>query len=141
MTIDDLHSLIDAASWFTRLGFAPDGCSLASSNDAWDWLPTSRDQSDPIHVPPLESVDAATELAAVKRAMVSLRSLPDAVPELVDSPHDYTNAATGAAHFAVRMAAREITAGNLDRWCEIVRLYNVGSWPCGLADDGGIIVW
>lgn len=141
MTIDDLHSLIDAASWFTRLGFAPDGCSLASSNAAWEWLPTSRDQSDPIHVPPLESVDTAIEFTAVKRAMGSLRPLPDSVPDLVDGPHDYTNAATGAVQFAIRMAAREITTGNPNRWCEIVRLYNGGSWPCGLADDGGIVVW
>ena len=141
MTIDDLHSLIDSASWFTRLGTAPNGCSLASSNEDWDWLPTSRDQSDPLHVPSLDPVDTAIELAAVKRSMVSLRSVPDAVPELLDGPHDYTNAATGAIHFAVRMAAREITSGNPARWCEIVRLYNGGSWPCGLADDGGIIVW
>ncbi|EMI45178.1 hypothetical protein RRSWK_02308 [Rhodopirellula sp. SWK7] len=141
MTIDDLHSLIESASWFTRLGAAPDGCTLANSNDAWHWLPSSRDQPDPLHVPPLDPVDTAIELAVVKRTMVSLRSVPDAVPELVDGPHNYTNAATGAVHFAVRLAAREITTGNPDRWCEIVRLYNLGSWPCGLADDGGIIVW
>ena len=141
MTIDDLHSLIDTASWFTRLGVAPDGLSLASADDAWDWLPTSRDQSDPLHIPPLAPVDTAIELAAVKLSMVSLRSMTDAIPELVDGPHNYTSAATGAAHFAVRMAAREITTGNAGRWCGIVRLYNDGSWPCGLADDGGIVVW
>lgn len=133
--------MIDTASWFARLGVAPDRCSLANSDDAWDWLPTSRDQPDPLHNPPLNPVDPSIELAAVKRAMVSLRSVPDAVPELVDGAHNYTTAAAGAVHFAVRMAAREITTGNPDRWCEIVRLYNGGSWPCGLADDGGIVVW
>ena len=141
MTVDDLHSLIDTASWFTRLGVAPDGCVLACSNDAWIWLPTSRDQSDPLHVPSLEPIDTSVELAAVKRSVVSLRTVRDPVPQMIDGPHNYINAANGAVHFAVRMAAREVTLGNPDRWCDIVRLYNAGSWPCGLADDGGIIVW
>ena len=141
MPIDDLHSLIDTAAWFTRLGVATDSCALAASTDEWDWLPTTRGQPDPIHDPPLLPIDTSAELAAVKRSMVALRVVPDAVPAFIDGPHDYTNAATGAVHFAVRMAAREITLGNPDRWCDIVRLYNAGSWPCGLTDSGGIVVW
>lgn len=141
MTIDDLHSLIDTAAWFTRLGVARDGCALAASNDAWDWLPTSRDQPDPLHVPSLTPVDTALELASVKRCMVSLRDVPDSVAELVAGPHDYTNAATGAVHFAVRMATREVSLSMPDRWCDIVRHYNAGSWPCGLTDGGVIVVW
>ena len=141
MTIDDLHSLIDTARWFTRLGAAPDGCLLASSTDRWNWLPTSRDQPDPLHIPSLEPVDTTIELDAVKRSMASLRAVPDSVPQVIDGPHNYTNAATGAVHFAVHMAAREITLRHPDPWCEIVRLYNAGAWPCGLADDGGVVVW
>ena len=50
------------------------------------------------------------------------------------------NAPTGATHFVMRLAAREITTGNPGRWCEIVRPYNAGSWPCGLTDGSGIVV-
>jgi hypothetical protein len=137
--MDELHELIDTAQWFTRIGLPCDGCVLAT--DAWDWLPTSRGQPDPMHIDTLVARDTDAELAAVKRLLVSLRRASDSVASLVDGPHDYSKAATGAAEFAVRMAAREIGNDVPGFWCNVVRIFSGGWWPCGLADSKALVVW
>ncbi len=155
MTLEDLSTMIAEARWFDRVGKC-DGrgdslpLSAVASTDTWDWLPTSREQPDPVHRDTLaELVEAEgktperqqAELSAAKQAMTSLRRVPMCHPMLNDGPHDYTTAARGAAVYAARMAAREIVAGFPGFWCQVMDLYHSGYWPCGRMDDGRLVVY
>jgi hypothetical protein len=143
MDIDKLHKLINEARWFSRVGSATHGhlpllSVLESSN--WGWLPTSREQLDPIHGDSLTK-HREVELAAAKLVLPALRHLPESVSALTDGPHDYTNAAKGGAQFAARMAAREIGNGQAGTWCLIIELFSRGWWPCGLTTTGDLVVY
>lgn len=141
MTLNELHSIIADATWFSRLGEARENCVLASSSEDWQWLPTSREQADPIHGDRLMVRRASDELTVVKLTLASLRSVPDSVPELRSGPHDYTHAARGGVQLAARFATREI-ANDVDGfWCDVSRLMTRGSWPCGLTGDLRVVVW
>src|SRR5262245_16946487 len=111
MTLEELDALIEGAAWFTRCRQFPGEpgavplAAVASSSD-WDWLPTSRDQPDPIHGGALAAEAEAAglgparrdaELAAVRRVLAGLRAVPERLPALVDGPDDYTPAAKGGA--------------------------------------------
>src|SRR5262245_19835158 len=100
MTLEDLETLIDGAEWFSRCGEFPGELGavplavVAASAD-WDWLPTSRDQPDPVHgaalaeqaaAAGLDPTRRAAELAAARRVLRGLRAVPDRVPALVDGP-------------------------------------------------------
>ena len=133
MDLDGLHNLITKARWFTRAGNTSHGhLPLQSVRDSfdWDWLPTSRDQDDPIHGDSLLK-HRESELECAKLVMVSLRTVSDSVPALTDGPNDFTNAAKGGAQFAGRMAAREMCNNACGKWCMVVELYSRGWWPCG----------
>jgi hypothetical protein len=149
VTLVELQSMIATTQWFTRCGqfVAQPGAvsrEAVESSDDWDWLPTSRDQMDPIHQNTLSEVAAAmgidaqrreAELAAARTCMASMRTVPDSVPVFVHGPHDSTNAAKGGAEFASRMAAREVVVGREDFWCRTLHLYYAGYWPCGFFAD------
>lgn len=142
MLLDELQDLIATGRLSTRVcttsyGHVPPA-SVVEETD-WDWLPTSRDQIDPIH--PEMSADRDAEMAAAKATLVSLRSVSESVASLVDGPHDFNEAARGGAQFAARMAAREITNGVVGLWCDVVRLFSQGWWPCGLTVDERLVIY
>lgn len=155
MTLDDLAAMIDEAPWFDHVG-QYDGregalpLSTVASSDAWDWLPTTRERPDPVHREALVELAEArgktlerrqAELSATKRTMTSLRRVPETHPMMIDGAHDYTAAARGAAQYAARMAAREIVTGCPGFWCRVMGLYHSGYWPCGIMDDGRLVVY
>ncbi|MBK8069798.1 MAG: hypothetical protein IPK27_19915 [Rhodanobacteraceae bacterium] len=155
MTIDELENLVTASNWFSRVGefqSGEDAVSLESmaGDLAWNWLPTSRDQEDPVHGENLrvlvdlngkgtERRDA--ELRVVKTALRSMRRLETYATRLVETPHDYNIAAQSGAQYAARMAAREIIAEKCGFWCRVIRLYAIGYWPCGLTEDKRLVVY
>ncbi|WP_349281053.1 hypothetical protein [Polaromonas hydrogenivorans] len=155
MTINELEDTITSANWFSHLGefrSRADTVSLVSITDdeRWDWLPTSRDQEDPIHGDGLRVLidqngkgaeRREAELRALKAALKSIRSIETRVARLVEGPHDYNIAAQSAAQFAARMAAREIIAEKCGFWCSVVKLYSSGFWPCGLTEEGKLIIY
>jgi hypothetical protein len=120
-----------------------------ASADTWDWLPTSRDQADPIHgeeliaeaeVAGLGLALRSTELIAARKMMTALRSVPESLSVLVDGPHDFTPAAKGGAKFAARIAAREMVVGRPGFWWRVIGLFAAGYWPCGLVRGSEQIV-
>ncbi len=149
MTLEELSAIVRRAAWFSCVGefCERDGAlplAAVASSDAWDWLPTSRDQADPVHGVTLieltEREGKATarleaEMAIFKEVLASMRPVCDPHPRLIDGPHNFTRAAKGGAQYAARMAAREIVAGRPDFWCGVMREYGQGFWPCGLSKD------
>jgi hypothetical protein len=172
MTLDELEKLIADAAWFQRLA-APDigdecignryvriaslapwanqptnNAELMRIADAMSWLPSSRDQSDPIHgqllVEKATSLDKQSEfarraIATQKSTLVALRSF-GGHPALRVGPHDFTEAARSAAVFAAKQAAYEALLDEPGFWCGLMRLYHAGRWPCGLLSDGRVVV-
>jgi hypothetical protein len=152
----ELEAMLGSAEWFTRCGHFPGEpgavpLAAVSAADPWNWLPTARDQDDPIHGGELvAAADAAglgqdrrnAELAAARRLYAGLRTVPLSVPALVNGPDDFTPAARGGAEFAARMAAREAVVGRPGFWCRAIRLFAAGYWPCGwVPEDGQLVVW
>lgn len=76
-----------------------------------------------------------------KEVLAALRPVPDTHRKLIDGPHDFTLAAKGGAQYAARMAAREIVAGQPGFWCQVMREFEQGFWPCGLTNDGCLIIY
>jgi hypothetical protein len=151
MTTQELQRLLAEAAWFTRFGGPAATISVLDDGSVpWDWLPTAQEQPDPVHGDALMKLAAATglhgqrgaaELAAARATLVSLRSIPEHVPGLAHGGHDFTIAAKGAAVYAARMAAREITVERPGFWCEAVRLFHDGYWPCGLDNERRLVVF
>jgi hypothetical protein len=155
MTAQVLQSLLTDADWFSRFG-GP-ASTIRTVDDLfgefatwWDWLPTTQSQPDPVHGDALVKVAAelgrheqrkAAELAAARLTYASLRRLPEHVAGLSKGPHDLTTAAKGAAVYAARMAAREVTVERPGFWCEAVRLLHAGYWPCGRDGVGRLAVY
>jgi hypothetical protein len=156
MTFDELNVLIKETMWFSRLG-EPDVdkayiriSTLAPGKiaDQMEWLPSSRDQDDPIHGRSLEQRAEALgkkqefakqSLEMYKTTLTALRKF-EGHPALKVGPHDFTEAARGAALFAVRRAAYEILLGEPRFWCRLMKIYHAGHWPCGLLPDKQIVV-
>jgi hypothetical protein len=151
VTLAELETMVNEAAWFTRLGQFTAGpgyiairtLEMPEQDDDWDWLPTTMDQPDPIHATLADQVRddeviRRERLRLHKLALVSLRHAEN--PLLRVGSVDLTTAAKGAALFAVRMAVAEIMSNVEARWTVMVPLYAQGHWPCGLADDGCIVV-
>ncbi|REK17190.1 MAG: hypothetical protein DWQ37_06895 [Planctomycetota bacterium] len=163
MTLEELQELVKNAAWFSRIGIqeVDAGYVQISSLDPWaggpsreqvademDWLPSSRDQVDPIHAQSLEQKAQALgkeqeysrrSLIVYKETLGALRSF-DGHPLLRVGPHDFTEAARGAAIYAARRAAYEILLGVPGFWCQIMQIYKRGHWPCGILPDGQVVV-
>ncbi len=164
MTIDELQSSILSIAWFSRLGqFQPRvGYRSIKSLESWsgqrgaepgdddiadamDWLPTTREQSDPwnpdssTRLRELPPVSQSVPLQIYKTALVSLRSAcGDNLLKV--GPHDFREAARGAALYACRAAAIEILTGCSSRWGDLIAIYAQGHWPCGLLPNGDVVV-
>ena len=167
MTLDALKSMISGAQWFERLGEPgvdrhfvqvatlapwanlPTGDeSLERIANQMDWLPSSRDQDDPIHG---RSLEERAEMIGKKREIshqsiniykVALSALGgfQGHPALRIGPHDFTEAARGAALFASQRATYEILLGEPGFWCHLMQVYCSGHWPCGILPSGQVVV-
>lgn len=167
MTLDELEKLIETAHWFEHLGeplasgeFVQISTLVPWANhqtgdsesghviDLMEWLPSSREQDDPIHGKSMEDRllqhDKKEEYAqrclnVCKMTLVSLRSF-DVHRALKAGPYDFTDAARGAALFAARRAAYEILLSECGFWCVAMGLYQQGHWPCGILATGKVVV-
>lgn len=166
--VNHINMMLDSVNWFGTVGSyraCPGQLALADLQ-AWagsglagdtqtrpsavasgmDWLPSSRDQSDPIHgeslVKLLKQNGAPWQqqvMQQYKLALQSLRAVPDKT--LCSGRNDFTPAAIGSALYCVRMASLEILAGHRGFWCEALELYRQGHWPCGRLSDGTLVVY
>ena len=161
-------TMLDGASWFSALGayHAPPGQLALPDLHAWagsglagdrqdnsssmarkmDWLPSSRDQEDPIHgktlLQLLKQNGAPWQqqvMVNYKLALQSLRAVPD--KSLCAGCNDFTPVAIGAALYCVRMASIEVLAQRQGFWLAALELYLQGHWPCGLLPDGTLVVY
>ena len=167
MTLEELELLLLKPCWFEHLGeplmeskcvqisgLAPwsnahtGDASLEKIADEMEWLPSSRDQDDPIHGNSLEvrseQLGKKNEfyrqsLSVYKKALSSLRSF-EGHPALTVGPHNFTEAARGAALFASRRAVYEILLDDCGFWCLVMNIYHQGHWPCGILPDTSIVV-
>lgn len=167
MTLEELETLIGETRWFEQLcePMVDNGCvqipsltpwaklptgdaKLEETADQMDWLPSSRDQDDPIHGKSLEErckklgkkdEYSRRSLDIYQKALASLRSF-EGHPALKVGPHDFTEVARGAALFACRRAAYEILLGDCGFWCSAMSLYREGHWPCGILPNGVLVV-
>jgi len=146
MTMHELLRSVAEAKWFACIEPIS---SLLDSAEQWDWLPTSRDQEDPIHGQSMKLKAAEIvgdnerhklEMAAAQAVFKSMRGLPESLKALRDGPHDYTVAAKAGAVYAVRMASREIIAGSSGFWCQVVREFAKGQWPCGVDGEKQLVI-
>ncbi|MCW3060407.1 MAG: hypothetical protein JWQ02_2228 [Capsulimonas sp.] len=81
----------------------------------------------------------AAGLEVYKLTLVSLRTMVDH-PLLHFGPDDLTNAARGAAAFAMRRAAIEIMLDTPGFWCSLAPYYFQGNWPAGTLPGGRVVV-
>jgi hypothetical protein len=171
MKLDELKTSLQNARWFTRLGefvgrqhMIPirrreaDGFSMIVYFDhpegpalkvAWEWLPTTKDQPDPIHGDRLRALAAEmgkeqelreSALEIYKKTLTSLRNLYKN-PLFKVGPHDETEAAKGGALYAARMASAEIVMNKPGFWCLTIPLYVDGYWPCGITEKRELLVF
>ena len=167
MTLEELETLVQHTQWFEHLGepltiggfvqirsLAPwenlrtGDDKLEKIADQMDWLPSSGDQDDPIYGTQLEERASQVckkdeysrrSLDIYKTTLASLRKF-DGHPALRIGPHDFTEAARGAALFASRRAAYEILLAECGFWCAVMKIYECGHWPCGLLAGGNVVV-
>lgn len=166
--LEDLVTILEESIWFERVGqgniqgsfvkiatLAPWGQEASNNRDAervadqMNWLPSSRDQNDPIHGRSLEIRAEAIGLLAdhkkraldiCKVALTSLRRF-DGNPRLIVGPHDFSEAARAAAVFAARRAAHEILLREPGFWCRAMEIYHLGHWPCGILPSNRLVVY
>ncbi|MGY0218748.1 hypothetical protein ACWJJH_15385 [Endozoicomonadaceae bacterium StTr2] len=167
MKYSELIERLDTINWFSNIGqFDSDESKIAIPNlKAWDssefpsdldknvariaasmdWLPSSKDQADPINVDALKiALQAVPDgkklvLDAYKLAMKSLREFDK--ERLQSGPNDFSEAAKGAALYCVRMAAMESLTDKSGFWTDLIDSYAEGYWPCGLLSDGTVVVY
>ena len=167
MTLEELESILHEARWFEHLceplatnqfvqirSLAPwtnlptDDADVAEIANQMDWLPSSRDQDDPIHGKSLEKRSeqlgkeeehSRRSLDTYKKALASLRTF-NGHPALKVGAHDFTEVARGAALFASRRAAYEILVGDCGFWCSAMIVYGQGHWPCGILPNRSMVV-
>lgn len=166
--MDRIRHAVVNAQWFSALGsYQPSEGQIALPNlSAWDrprfpaeldtslakiasdmdWLPSSRDQPDPIHGEHLRSIlkDNGTAyqqevLESYKLALKSLRVVPDRT--IFSGANDFTQAAKDSAIYCVRMATLEVLSAQPDFWLDALMIYHEGNWPCGLLPDGTLVVF
>ena len=146
LLIYKLVETINGTPWF--LNIKPINTVLNYDAD-WEWLPTSRDQIDPINKNKMltnateligEVERRRIEMSIAKEVMKSMRGLPTNVPGLISGNDNYTEAAKAAAVFAARMACREAILNQLGFWHNVMHEYSKGFWPCGIDKKGALII-
>ncbi|WHI46109.1 hypothetical protein [Microbulbifer sp. VAAF005] len=140
MESSDFLKMIEEIDWLVE---AQPVSSVLDTDYRWDWLPTSRDDTNPFPVTVTDiDKDSAKELASklYKVALTSLRKVKEKRHLLIDGPHDYTESFKGAALFCVRQAAHENASNQIGKWTEILHLFKRGMWPCGIKENGEIVI-
>ncbi len=172
MTLDELKGLVTRTEWFGRVGTfpgddhmipirqvradgafdivvdfdTPGGPDLAVE---WQWLPTTKEEPDPIYNASLKELAKQTgketavheAVLEIYRTVLSCLAKVERHSSLQVGHHDSTNAAKGGALYATRMAATEIVLGKEGFWCSAVRLYAAGYWPRGITKTGDLLVF
>ncbi|SJN58283.1 hypothetical protein VR7878_02755 [Vibrio ruber DSM 16370] len=168
MTYDELIEKLMNMNWFSNVGqfsrvdeskislpnfsawdsatFSPDlDEKLASIAANMDWLPTTRDQIDPVNgnklKNELKNIPNGKEMVmdAYKLAMKSLRNFDKS--KFKSGSNDFSEAAKGSALYCVRMAAIESLICQPGFWSELLDLYSDGYWPCGVLHNKIIVVY
>ena len=167
MKYDELIDQLNTINWFSKVGQFDGGERKIAIPDltAWDspefspnldkniayiasnmdWLPTTRDQDDLINGDALKkalhSVPDGKNLvmSAYKLALKSLREFDK--EKFKSGPNDFSEAAKGAALYCVRMTAMESLIGKPGFWSELFNFYSEGYWPCGMLDDGVLVIY
>ncbi len=167
MTFDELILLIRNTEWFQQLGqpgvddeyvrlpnlqpWSDGGSANPMAEQLADkmaWLPSARDQDDPIHRHSLEKRAEVLgkkqectnrSLEAYKATLMTLRTF-DGHPVLKVGPRNFAEAARGAALYATRRAAYEALIEEPSFWCRLMNVYHSGHWPCGILPDRRIVV-
>lgn len=143
-----IEQLPNLEPWNQVTGILPDEPVPSIIEKGMEWLPTQRDMHDPIHGKSLEERCARlgkTEecsrhsLDIYKKVLAALRGF-DGNPMLKVGPHDFTEAARGAALFASRRATYEVLLAECGFWCLAMSIYGRGHWPCGVLPGGVIVV-
>ncbi|MFB2683099.1 hypothetical protein [Shewanella mangrovisoli] len=142
MNIETLIEQIENTDWLSQ---AEHILALSQLQFEWDWLPTSRDQSNPFEGTFTAKVDQRThdkeaEKRVYKAALRSLRTVGNAHPKLVNGPHNYTESMKGSALFACKHAAKEVLSNQPGKWLTILALYKNGVWPCGITQTGELVI-
>ncbi|WP_152526039.1 hypothetical protein [Marinobacter sp. EVN1] len=137
MTPEDLAKQVELIDW---LSAASPIERVLGSTYFWDWLPTSRDQEDPLNGPKKCAETKAAEMLVYRAVLMSLRKIGRSHPSLVYGPHDFTESSRGGALFAFKMAAREAVLRQKGVWSEVADLYSNGRWPCGLKENRELVV-
>lgn len=167
MSFEKLLAILSTTNWFENLGLpsshlvvqidslAPwanlktEDDSLKAVLDQMRWLPSSKDETDPVNGNAHEELVVALgkkkeyvelNLSFYKAALQSLGAVQDC-PKLIVGPHDFIEAAKGAALYATRRACLEIFLGCPGFWCELMKIYADGHWPCGILSDNRIVVF
>ena len=159
MNLTTLHTFLQSARWFSRVGTFQGSANAMAVRDLvdwepnesdWEWLPTSHDQPDPVHGDRFkrlanqggrEEERRRVGLDAYRAALASMRRLQTSPAGLVIGPHDYFPAAKVAAAYAARGAAMECLLGGEQFWCELIPLYVEGYWPCGIDTQRRLFVY
>lgn len=158
MNLPQLIDLIAEVDWFSKAGKhagSDDHMAITSLLASevpyfWHWLPTGRDEADPLHSPSLKEIAEqqgklaeAMEAAKLvyKATLVSLRRVNEDDARFTFGPHNFAHAAKGGALYAARQAAIEIVVGDADFWCSLMKLYADGYWPCGYTKSQKVIVY
>ena len=158
MNLDDLKTHITETSWFHNLGHCPPREGIVTLENAeflpdevadhLIYLPSTADGEDFMRGAELkalaqslgcEAEARAAGLEIYKLTLVSLRKKTEH-PLLRFGPHDLTNAAQGAATFAMRRAAIEIMLDACGFWRSVAPYYFQGNWPVGTLRDGRVVV-
>ena len=142
MDIEALIEQIENTDWLSQ---AEHILAIFQLQIEWDWLPTSRDQSDPFEGAFTANADQRphdkeAEKRVYKAALRSLRTVGNAHPKLVNGPHNYTESMKGSALFACRHAAKEVLSNQPGKWVAILALYHTGVWPCGITQTGELVI-
>lgn len=168
MTILELKDKASRSAFFSNLGTPADSIAVVklSSLDPWgkesvatfedlavandlEWLPSSPDQGDPFYGSELEIRltasgigEHARLLRKEVRALVMRSTSGKTFSLLKSGSHDFNVPARRAAVDAFARAVNEALLGIDGWWCQIVRIYADGHWPCGRKkSDGRIVVY
>jgi hypothetical protein len=146
LIISELIEIIDNAPWFSKIKPINE---VLNTVECWEWLPTSRDQVDPIHGNRMkvrateligDSERRKIEMSVVQAAIKAMQNSPANLAALISGPDNYIESAKAAAVFATRMASREIILSEPGFWCNVIHEYSKGFWPCGVNEKGELIV-
>lgn len=137
MTPEYLAKQVEFIDW---LSAASPIEGVLGSTYGWEWLPTSRDQEDPLNGPKKCEETKDAEMLVYKSALRSLRKIGRSHPLLVYGPHYFTESFRGGALFAFKMAAREAALRQKGVWSEVAELYSQGRWPCGFKENREFVV-